>query len=126
MTETASDPGFLSLHQITLAVEDGEAMAAFYNAVFDTGLRPFRAGKARFWRGNLAGVNLLFCPNEIASVDARQARHQFLIAVPDLVAAGRLARDCGGAVEGPLRSAGRECLVVRDPEGNPIELIEAS
>jgi catechol 2,3-dioxygenase-like lactoylglutathione lyase family enzyme len=98
-------------------------MAAFYNAVFDSGLRPFRAGGAVFWRGNLAGVNLLLCPNEIAGVDARQARHQLLVAVPDLEAARRLAVQAGGTVESPDGSSGT--AIVRDPDGNTIELIEA-
>jgi catechol 2,3-dioxygenase-like lactoylglutathione lyase family enzyme len=118
-------PGFLALQQITLAAIDPPAMVAFYNAVLGSGLRPFRAGGAILWRGELGGLSLLLCPNEIAGVDARQARHQLLVSVPDLREARRLAIESGGAADDPVRSGGRETVILRDPDGNTLEVIEA-
>ena len=124
-TAPGDRPGLLSIHQITLAATDAESMAAFYNSVLGAGLRPFRAGGAVLWRGDLAGVSLLLCPNEIAGVDARQARHQLLVSVPDLRAARRLAIENGGSADEPVRTGGRETVILRDPDGNTLELMES-
>lgn len=123
-SEPPTERTLLSLHQLTLAAVDMDAMVRFYDHVLGTNLRPFPAFGTTLWRGELAGVNLLLCPNEIAGVDARQSRHQLLIAVPDLRAAAGLATANGGSADSPQKSAGRTTLVVRDPDGNTIELIE--
>lgn len=117
-------PGLLCIHQVTLAAIDVPAMVAFYNATLDCSLRPFRAGGAVLWRGDLAGITLLLCPNALAGVDAHQARHQLLLSVPDLRAARRLALEHGGSADEPVRSGGRETVLLRDPDGNTLELIE--
>lgn len=126
----------MSIRQITLATIHTEAMVTFYEAVLGSGLTGFAAYGTTLYRGKLGGVDLLFCPNDIAGVVAEQSRHQFTIAVPDLSAALLAADGTEGSVEEVRRegSAGVSAhgvetptvtsAILRDPDGNTIELVQ--
>jgi catechol 2,3-dioxygenase-like lactoylglutathione lyase family enzyme len=111
-----------TITSITLAAHDAAAAADFYNAVFDAGLSAFAAYGATLYRGHLGGVRLVICPNTIAGVRAEQNRHQITIQVPNLAAALEAAYASGGSVD---EGDDPQQVVVRDPDGNTIVLVEA-
>jgi catechol 2,3-dioxygenase-like lactoylglutathione lyase family enzyme len=114
----------MKTERITLAVTNMAQMVAFYNSVFEAEMA--QVGGSPFYKGTFARVDLLFCPNEIAEVDARQNRHQFRLAVADLdVIANRVAAVHGEVInEG--EENGRKLLGVRDPDGNTYEFVESA
>jgi predicted enzyme related to lactoylglutathione lyase len=107
--------------QVTLAVDDTAAMVRFYNAVFAAGLEPVAAYGTTLYRGALAGLPLMLCPNTLAGVDARQSRHQHTYRVPDVAATVERAL----AVGGTLHEATEHSSVVLDPDGNSIVFVAA-
>lgn len=116
----------LRVGRIVLAATDMPAMAAFYNEVLEAGLQPFSAYGTTLYRGALAGIPFTLCPNEIAGVDARQSRHQFRFAVPDLDAAAQRAVAAGGMLQGePWEGSGTRVIAIADPDGNTMELESA-
>ena len=113
----------MQIERITLAATDVDATVAFYNAVFDSKLTPIP--NAPLYRGTLLGLELLVCDNTLAEVDARQNRHQFRVAVPDLEALRAVVEASGGAVINAGEEGGRAILGVHDPDGNTYEFIAA-
>jgi predicted enzyme related to lactoylglutathione lyase len=116
----------LALTDLTLATTDTPGMVAFYNAVFDAGLEPVAAYGTTLYRGRLAGLGLLLCPNEIAGVDAQQNRHQLRFHVARLDEVIARAQATGGSLKGEIgEDRGRRLAAVVDPDGNTMELVEA-
>lgn len=93
-------------------------MAAFYQRVFNAGLRERQVGAFALFVGDFAGVRLTLCPKALAGIDATQNIHQLTIAVADVEATIALAEQHGGSALGES--------AVRDPDGNSIELIGTS
>ncbi len=116
----------MELDRITLAITKMDSMVAFYNAVFDAALQPLEPMNGfKFYRGKLAGIELLFCPNEIAEVVAERNRHQLRFVVHDVDGMRLKAIQSGGAVlDDETVSATRKSGSISDPEGNTIELIQ--
>lgn len=109
----------MKLTRITIAVTDMPAMVRFYDALFDVGFAPVTAYGTTLYRGTLAGVDVLLCPNDVARVDARQNRKQLTFTVDDLDALAVRAERAGGSIVN--RSA--EALGVSDPDGNTLEFV---
>jgi predicted enzyme related to lactoylglutathione lyase len=116
----------MQIDRITLAITHMDTMVNFYNLVFDAELRPLEPMHGiQFYGGQLAGINLLFCPNEIAGVVAQQNRHQFRFVVDDLDAMRSKAVQFGGDILDDMRlTETSKSGSVRDPEGNTTELIQ--
>ncbi len=100
-------------------------MVHFYNSVFAADLQPFEALGTTLYRGQIAGLRLIFCPNDLLNIQAEKNRQQLSLAVDDLDELLRLALTNGGSQtheisEGPT---GRACGIA-DPDGNTIELTE--
>lgn len=111
------------LKRIAFAITDMPTMVEFYNQVFDTDLQPVGERKAlQFYRGTLAGIDVLFCPNEIAKVVAESTRHQLCLQVDDLQATIDAAIAHGGTQTSEIKDG---FAAICDPEGNSIELISA-
>jgi predicted enzyme related to lactoylglutathione lyase len=110
----------MNLTRITVAVTHMPEMVAFYNAVLDTHL----VAAAPFYRGNLAGIDLLFCPNQIAGVEAKQNRQQFRLEVDDLSAVLQRVKENGGQILNEGEESGRRLAGIRDPDGNTLELVQ--
>lgn len=116
----------MEIDRITIAITKMDAMVAFYNGLFDAGLQPLEPMNGfQFYRGKLAGIDLLFCPNEIAEVVAERNRHQFRFVVNDVDALRLKAVQLGGSTLDdesvtPTTKSGS----VSDPEGNTIELMQ--
>jgi catechol 2,3-dioxygenase-like lactoylglutathione lyase family enzyme len=117
-SEGAGTRGLMHLIRITLAATEVDSMRAFYDSVLDTGFEPL--GGSPLWRGTLAGIEVVLCPNDLAGVDARQNRHQLRLAVAD--PAGSLARvvERGGRIVDPWNG---EVGSFADPDGNTYELV---
>lgn len=113
------------LDHMTLATTHTAAMVAFYNSVFDANLVPVAAYGSTLYKGALAGIALLFCPNEIAGVQAEQNRHQLRFTVPDLEQVLASVRAAGGSVDADQSGDQTGRAVVRDPDGNTIEFVQA-
>lgn len=112
------------LTQMTLATIRTRAMVKFYNTLFGASLEPVQSHGTTLYHGRLAGVPLVICPNEIAGVDAKQARHQLTLRVADLLGLLQLVEIAGGSVSA---SAGELVVsaILRDPDGNTIEVVQA-
>ncbi|MGJ3240707.1 MAG: VOC family protein [Anaerolineae bacterium] len=113
----------MQLDKFTIAVTDMTAMVAFYNAVFDAELKSIP--DSPFFAGKIAGVDLLFCPNEIAQVVAEKNRIQMLFTVGDVEAVVASAAKHGGGDYGDRHET--DTLIgwgIYDPDGNSIELRE--
>jgi len=76
------------------------------------------------YRGVLAGIPLLLCPNEIAGVEAEQSRHQLALRVADLSSLLQHVETMGGVIDTPAPDSLTRA-VLRDPDGNTIEVIQA-
>lgn len=115
----------VSLSQITLAAVRTSALVDFYNAVFEANLVPVE-GYDEFdgvmYRGMLGGVPFLICPNEIAGVNAQQARHQLHLSVSDVGATVAHAEEMGGAVLEQTQDDGTRTVTIRDPDNNTLVL----
>lgn len=104
----------MKIGRITFAVNNMPAMVEFYNQVLDANLT--QMGDSPFHSGQIAGLNVLMCPNAIAEVDANQNRQQFHFVVDDLDAALAKVDGTKGTVD---EKQGNECGV-RDPDGNTL------
>ncbi len=110
----------VTLKRIVFAITDMPKMVEFYNQVFDMNLQPVGEPKAlQFYSGTLAGIDVLFCPNEIAKVVAENTRHQLCLQVDDLQSTIDDAIAHGGTQTGAIENG---IAAIWDPEGNSIEL----
>ncbi|MDQ3004023.1 MAG: VOC family protein [Chloroflexota bacterium] len=114
------------LTQMTLATTRTAEMVKFYDTLFGTGLKPTEAYGTMLYNGNLAGLPLTICPNEIAGVQAEQSRHQLAFRVADLVAILSQVEAAGGSIETPLSEDPPTQAILRDPDDNTIEVTQAS
>ncbi|MBI1763309.1 MAG: VOC family protein [Acidobacteria bacterium] len=128
--KTSVAPASASLNRVTLATNNMAAMVRFYNEVFGAGLEsapPSGASTTACQQGNLAGINLLLCPNQSARVKAPQNRHQLRFAVTDIEAAVQTVQTAGGKVDGKVTERhGEKLIAVRDLDGNTIEFTQTS
>jgi predicted enzyme related to lactoylglutathione lyase len=114
----------LQLTQMTLATIRTPEMVKFYDALFGTQLQASEVYGTTLYRGILAGIPLLLCPNEIAGVEAEQSRHQLALRVADLSNLLQQVETAGGVIDSPAADSLTRA-VLRDPDGNTIELIQA-
>jgi len=111
------------LTKMTLATTCTAEMVRFYDTLFDTQFQPQEIQGATFYNGTLAGIPVLICPNEIAGVEAEQSRHQLAIRVEDLASLLGKVESLGGRIETPMSESMTEAIV-RDPDGNTIEVMQ--
>jgi predicted enzyme related to lactoylglutathione lyase len=115
----------MKLSGITVAVNKLNQMVGFYNNVFAAGLKPFEAYGMHLYEGKLAGIKLVFCPNDAAGVRAEQNRHQFSFVVPDLEETIKAVRNSGGQqLDKVLEKEDEKVVAVLDPDSNTIELVQ--
>ena len=111
----------VELVELSLAATDVQAMVRFYDTLFDAGLQPSEAFGTTFHRGALHGVAFVLAPNDLAGVEARQNRHQFVYAVTDLSAFLARVTEAGGTV----RDSTGTVATVLDPDGNTLVVKDA-
>ena len=115
----------VQLAQMTLATTRTTEMVKFYDTAFGTGLKPTEAYGITLYNGSLAGIPLTICPNEIAGVQAEQSRHQLAFRVADLAAILLQVEAAGGSIEPTLSTDPLTQAILRDPDGNTIQLLQA-
>jgi catechol 2,3-dioxygenase-like lactoylglutathione lyase family enzyme len=110
----------MKIGRVTIAVTNMPAMLRFYNGVFEADLTLI--GGTEFYAGTLAeGISLLFCPNDIAKVEAKQNRQQFRFIVDDLAKIRESVTAYGGQILNSNATDDANSIGVRDPDGNTIE-----
>ena len=114
----------IQITQMTLATTRTPEMVKFYDTLFGTALQATKAYGTTLYKGNLAGIPLLLCPNEIAGVQAEQSRHQFALRVENLSTLLQLVETAGGTIETPITDS-MTSAVLRDPDGNTVEISQA-
>ena len=115
----------VELWRMTLAVDDIDTMAAFYDDVFGCRFEAVPAFGTTLFRGRLGGLVLVLCPNSLARIQAEQSRHQLHLVVDNVSNFADRAEECGGRAELYTRAGGELVAVITDPEGNSIELMRA-
>jgi predicted enzyme related to lactoylglutathione lyase len=113
----------VQLTQMTLATTRTPEMVKFYNTLLGTQLQPTEAFGTTLYHGTLAGIPLVICPNEIAGVEAEQSRHQLVFRVGDLPSLLQNVESAGGTIETPVSDLSTRAIL-RDPDGNTIEVIQ--
>jgi len=111
----------MKLDRFTIAVTNMTAMVGFYNTVFDAGLTEIP--NSPFYAGTVTEFDLLFCPNDIAEVQAEKNRIQMRFTVEDIETVVKLAKANGGGAYGDRHDTEAEIgWGIHDPDGNSIEL----
>ena len=114
----------VQLTQITLATTHLPEMVKFYSTIFGTTFQTTEVYGGTLYHGTLAGIPLIICPNDIAGVEAKQSRHQLTFRVPDLLGLLQIVEIAGGGIDtAPAESV--ISAILRDPDGNTIEIIQA-
>ncbi len=115
----------IELSGLTIAVTNTTEMLRFYEKVFNCNFKEEKAGGSRLYKTKLAGISTVFCPNELANVDARQNRQQFEFDVPDLSKIRELVKNNGGRIRNHAATSGvnRQFSVI-DPDGNTIIFVQ--
>jgi predicted enzyme related to lactoylglutathione lyase len=113
----------VQLTQMTLATARTPEMVRFYDTLFGTALQAEQVYGTTLYRGSLAGIPLIICPNEIAGVEAEQSRHQLTLRVADLSSLLQMVEAAGGIIESSATDSLTRAIL-RDPDGNTIELTQ--
>ena len=116
----------MRLAGLTIAVTHMDQMVQFYDAVFDAHLQPtVHIGDQQFYGGRINDIELTFCPNSIAGVNAEQNRQQFRFIVDDIETVINRGRANHGSEINPIDEyKGAKVASLADPDGNTIEFVE--
>ncbi|NAS31887.1 hypothetical protein GTQ40_12945 [Flavobacteriaceae bacterium R38] len=110
-----------SIQGMTMAITNMEKMLSFYSNVFDIQFEEKEMYNSKLYTGIWGGLNLLFCPAEIAQNTATQNRHQFDIIVSDIQKTIYLAIQHGGETIGDIfEDASSLSIGIYDPDKNSI------
>ena len=117
----------MKLKKITIAPVNVEEMVRFYNGLFGSQLKPFEAYGTTLYHGHLAGLELLFCPNELLKIEAEKNRQQLSFVVDNMETTVQEVLRYGGEQRQEVTASpeGKTCGVI-DPDGNTIEFVELS
>lgn len=123
-------PSRLISNRVLLTTSKLPAMVEFYNEVFAADLQPVepeRAGLLDCQQGALSGVTFVLCSTQNGKTKTVLQRAPMRFTVSDLAEARRRVEAAGGAIEPELEEPLAEGpLSARDPDGNPLELIQTS
>jgi len=106
---------------MTMAITNMEPMLDFYANVFNIEFEEKEMYNSKLYSGVWGGLNLLFCPAEIAGNKAVQNRHQFDIVVSDLPKVVELTAKHGGKPMGEIvEGESAWSIGIYDPDKNSI------
>lgn len=109
--------------RVMLVTANLSEMVSFYNEVFGAGLQPLDQSATTSYEGDLGGRMLRLFPKQNAR--GKQSRQRMSVEVSDLAKTLAWVAANGGTVDGKVsETATEKRLVVRDPDGNPIELLQ--
>jgi len=112
------------LLKITIACNDIDAMTAYYSKVFNVKFEEHDFG-FKMYSTKIDGLDFLFCPNDIAGVDAKQNRHQFDYITDNIKDVIDNALSTGGSIHSELLTTATESTVTLfDPDGNTMNFIQ--
>ena len=110
---------------LTMAVTNMEAMLHFYMNVFDMKFRERNMNGKFLYSTVWSGLDLLFCPADIAGIKARQNRHQIDIIVKSVKKVIDTAIEYGGKMMGEIvEDENSKSVGIYDPDGNSILFVE--
>ena len=106
---------------LTMAITNMEQMLDFYSNVFKIQFEEKEMYDSKLYSGAWGGLNLLFCPAEIAGNTAVQNRHQFDIVISDLKKIVELTTKYGGKPMGEIvKDEYSWSIGIYDPDKNSI------
>jgi len=111
------------LSKITIAITNINEMVNFYQTVFKCEFNEVSIANTTLYSGNLFGIKILLCPNELAGVIAQQNRQQFDIEVAGIKTVLQDVIKANGKIKEPYNSETKTASVI-DPDGNTIVFIE--
>lgn len=110
---------------MTLAVTQMERMISFYSNVFQLNFEEVKMYGSSLYKTELGGVEILFCPADIAQNTAKQNRHQLNVVVNNLKDALSMVEQHEGSILGePNKKDGIIEVGIKDPDNNSIVLIQ--
>ncbi|MFK7946111.1 MAG: VOC family protein [Saprospiraceae bacterium] len=110
---------------LTIAITNMEAMLDFYMHVFDMTFIERKMNENRLYSTVWSGLDLLFCPADLARINANQNRHQMDIIVEDLKKVIDVAIEFGGKMMGEIvEDENSKSVGIYDPDGNSILFVE--
>ena len=113
------------IDKLTIAVERSDDMARFYAAVLGFHMIMHELHGVRLHVGTKSGFELMLVPRSVANVIARDNHLQVRFIVADVAAAVASALSSGGTVLGDIETlGGRRFALLRDPDGNVLEMAE--
>ena len=113
------------MDKITIAVGDMQKMIPFYEGLLSTTFQSFERFGGTLYGGRAGDLELLFCPKEIAGIDANINTIQLRFVVPDVAAAYSSGMQNGGmSLSGVQDTEGSPGVSLRDPDGNSLELTQ--
>lgn len=111
------------ISKITIAITNINEMVDFYKTVFKCNFKELSLAGTKLFSGELYGLNILLCPNEIAGVIAQQNRQQFDINVDDIKIVLADVIKANGKIKESYNPKTKTASVI-DPDGNTIVFIE--
>ena len=110
---------------LTMAITNMEAMLDFYMNLFEMKFIEKSMFGTKMYSGIWSGLNLLFCPAELARIAANQNRHQFDIIIENIDAVIVKAEQLGGKkMSEVVEDENSKSVGIYDPDGNSILFVE--
>ncbi|WP_281986942.1 VOC family protein [Aquimarina aggregata] len=107
----------------TLAIINMNMMLTFYTDVFQIQFKPMGSSGFTVYHGDWNGIDIQFCPAELANNSAKQNRHQLTIEVDNLRELTNMIKEKGGKIIGEIVDGESEISVgIYDPDGNSLVL----
>jgi predicted enzyme related to lactoylglutathione lyase len=107
----------------TIAVFNMDAMIQFYTQVFGISFRKENMFDATLYKCIWDGLEVLFCPAELAQNTSNQNRHQFDIIVEDLeIAILKVLSNEGKLISKIKEGSIYKSIGVKDPDNNSLVL----
>ncbi len=110
---------------MTIAINNMSSMVNFYKHVFQANFEELAMFETTLYKTTIGGLEILFCPAELAQNTATQNRHQLNIEVENLETSLTLASNNGGEKVGEQQNDGKSLRIgIKDPDNNTLELIQ--
>ncbi|MEQ9403966.1 MAG: VOC family protein [Cyclobacteriaceae bacterium] len=113
--------GNYQIEGLTIAVTNMDQMLEFYSNVFGVEFTEMKMYGTSLYSTEWSGLKLLFCPAEIAGIDANRNRQQFDIRVNTIEQSIDKSLKHNGKMLGELQITEElKTVAVFDPDGNSI------